>query len=137
MRNDTRINRLVAQIETYQDMQRSCQRQRLWVLEWVVMQKIAKLTNALRTLTVTNSGGNMNGITESDVMRARESPIENLFPDHKNHTVYCPFHDDKRPSASIKKGFLYCFTCGRGFDSIEVYRKINGVSFVDAVKALR
>ena len=50
----------------------------------------------------------------------------------------CPFHNEKTPSFSINeaKGFYHCFGCGESGDAIKFVEKMEGLSFVDAVKKL-
>ena len=50
----------------------------------------------------------------------------------------CPFHNEKTPSFSIneQKGFYHCFGCGESGDAIKFVQKIEGLSFIDAVKKL-
>ncbi len=40
----------------------------------------------------------------------------------------CPFHNDNTPSSSfnIRKGVLYCHTCGKGFSAKEIARETGG-----------
>ena len=50
----------------------------------------------------------------------------------------CPFHSEKTPSFTVSpsKGMYYCFGCGAGGDAIQFLRDLDGLSYVDAVKAL-
>ena len=50
----------------------------------------------------------------------------------------CPFHDEKTPSFNINesKGFYHCFGCGESGDVIKFVRKMDGLTFVEAVKKL-
>ena len=50
----------------------------------------------------------------------------------------CPFHNEKTPSFNINeaKGFYHCFGCGESGDAIKFVEKMEGLSFVDAVKKL-
>ena len=50
----------------------------------------------------------------------------------------CPFHDDRTPSfmVSPSKNICKCFACGEGGNVISYYMKKNGLSFVEAVRAL-
>jgi DNA primase len=45
-------------------------------------------------------------------------------------------HDDQRPSLSVnaKSGLWYCPVCAIGGDGIELWRRVRGLSFADAVK---
>ena len=50
----------------------------------------------------------------------------------------CPFHDEKTPSFNVSndRGTYYCFGCHESGDAIDFLRKLEGLSFVDAVKDL-
>ena len=48
----------------------------------------------------------------------------------------CPFHNDHKPSASIKNDYFHCFVCGAGGDLITFTAKYFGMSNYDAVKKL-
>ena len=50
----------------------------------------------------------------------------------------CPFHDEKTPSFQVtpSRGFYYCFGCGEGGDVIDFVRKLDNLSFSEAVQQL-
>ena len=50
----------------------------------------------------------------------------------------CPFHNEKSPSFTVypENQSFYCFGCGVGGDPITFVRKINNLSYVEAVKGL-
>lgn len=48
----------------------------------------------------------------------------------------CPFHNDHKPSASIKNDYFHCFVCGAGGDLITFTAKYLGLSNLDAAKEL-
>jgi hypothetical protein len=48
----------------------------------------------------------------------------------------CPFHNDTRPSASIKNDYFNCFVCGAGGDLITFTAKLHGLKNYDACKKL-
>lgn len=77
-------------------------------------------------------------VTDSEIERARTYPIENLL-DVKRGVAQCisGSHKDNHPSMDVRNGFAYCYTCGWTGDVLSVYQKLNGGSFVDAVKALQ
>ena len=58
------------------------------------------------------------------------------FLEAKGGMIKCPYHDDTNPSMSIGRGFFNCFVCGKHVDSIDYIRKVNGLSFADAVNYL-
>ena len=50
----------------------------------------------------------------------------------------CPFHNEKTPSFNIDdgKGFYHCFGCGESGDAIKFVEKMEGLSFIEAVRKL-
>jgi len=50
----------------------------------------------------------------------------------------CPFHDERSPSFHVtpSKGLYHCFSCGEGGDVITYVRKIDALSFTEAVERL-
>ena len=50
----------------------------------------------------------------------------------------CPFHDERSPSFNVNpsKAAWYCFGCGEGGDTIGFLRKIDHLSFTEAVEKL-
>ena len=50
----------------------------------------------------------------------------------------CPFHHEKTPSFNINdaKGYYHCFGCGESGDAIKFVEKMDGLTFVEAVKKL-
>ncbi len=55
-----------------------------------------------------------------------------------NWVGLCPFHPDKNPSFSVSedKQIFYCFGCGEGGNAFRFLMKMQGLSFLEAVKAL-
>ena len=53
-----------------------------------------------------------------------------------NYRGLCPFHEEKTPSFYVNpdKGFFHCFGCGAGGDVIEFVKRIENISFVEAVQ---
>lgn len=75
-------------------------------------------------------------ITEGMIERAKDYPIENLI-DARRGFAPCLFHKDSNPSMYVKNNFAHCFSCGKTADTIDVYRKLYGATFPEAVKALQ
>ena len=48
----------------------------------------------------------------------------------------CPFHNDHKPSASIKNDYFNCFVCGAGGDVITFTARLHGLSNYEACKKL-
>src|SRR3954462_14685622 len=50
----------------------------------------------------------------------------------------CPFHDEKTPSFNVRSthGTFHCFGCGEGGDVIAFVKKLDHLSFVEAVERL-
>lgn len=79
--------------------------------------------------------GRQAGITDETIKQAAEYPIEQII--HVvNKKALCPFHDDHKPSMSIKNNRYRCFSCGAAGSAIDITQKVNGIGFVEAVKFL-
>lgn len=82
-------------------------------------------------------------ITDAMIEHAREYPIMQLFKEQTGQSVrhkmaQCPFHPDKTASMSFGKHNRYnCFGCDAKGDTIDLYMKLNGVNFIQAVKELQ
>jgi DNA primase len=50
----------------------------------------------------------------------------------------CPFHNEKTPSFNINdsRGYYHCFGCGESGDAIKFVQKMDGLTFIEAVKKL-
>ena len=77
-------------------------------------------------------------ITQNDIERAKQYPLENLLQNIRNNKTNCisGLHTDEHPSMAVRHSFVYCYSCGWHGDSISVYMKLNSVDFITAVKAL-
>ena len=67
--------------------------------------------------------------------------IDAHVPLKKNGVEYeacCPFHTEASPSFKVSpvKQFYHCFGCGAHGDAIKFLQEYQGLSFIDAVKAL-
>jgi len=75
-------------------------------------------------------------LSEWEIRKAREYPLENLAQLDRLKRMLCPFHDDKKPSMWVHNGFGYCFPCGARCDSIKYLMHTTGRNFVDVVREL-
>ena len=55
---------------------------------------------------------------------------------NRNGQFICAFHNDHKPSASIKNDYFNCFVCGAGGDLITFTAKLHGLTNIDACKKL-
>ncbi len=85
-------------------------------------------------------------ISKDDIQRVREAnDIVSLFAERvqvkqRGHDFWCccPFHNEKTPSCKIDHAsqLWHCFGCGEGGDIFAYVMKIEGLTFVEAVKSL-
>ena len=56
----------------------------------------------------------------------------------RSYKGLCPFHDEKTPSFHVNpdRGGYYCFGCQEGGDVFAFLMKVEGLSFVEAVRSL-
>ena len=73
------------------------------------------------------------------------NPIEDVFSSYtslKKHgstsKCLCPFHSEKTPSCTIYNDTqsFYCFGCGAGGDVISFIKRIENLSYIEAVRFL-
>jgi DNA primase len=55
-----------------------------------------------------------------------------------NWIARCPFHEERSPSFNVnaERGFYFCFGCKASGDALRFYEQIEGVNFVEALRAL-
>lgn len=105
-------------------------------LELANYERLKKIRGRL-TAAKWHKAGRTSDITESDIERARQVPLEAVIEVPRTKMVRCVFHVDKSPSMWVANGFGWCFSCGAWTDSIKYLMHVDGFSFVDAVKSLR
>lgn len=90
-------------------------------------------------LNSSNKKPNDKRITQVDIERAKQYPLENLLTNIRHNKTNCisGSHEDKHPSMDVRNGFAYCYSCGWRGDSIAVFMKVNTVDFITAVKRLK
>lgn len=73
-----------------------------------------------------------------NIAKAKQYPIENLLEFDSGGFTRCPYHNEKTGSMKWypERNKVHCFGGCGDFDSIDVYQKLNNVSFNEAVKAL-
>lgn len=78
------------------------------------------------------------GAIGGDIARAKEYPIHELIEFNMQGSAKCLWHNEKTASMHYypKTNSVYCFGCGKTGDAIDVWRKVNGGGFVEAVKEL-
>ena len=86
-------------------------------------------------------------INDDDVKAVRDAvPIDAVVSEYLqlrnagggNLKGLCPFHDEKSPSFQVSpsKGLFYCFGCQEGGDTLDFVRKVDHLSFSEAVERL-
>jgi DNA primase len=85
-------------------------------------------------------------ISEEKLTEIRERlPLSELVGEYvqlkksgKSHRGLCPFHQERTPSFYVNddRESFHCFGCGSGGDLFEFLKKIEGISFPDAVTRL-
>ncbi len=73
-----------------------------------------------------------------DIVSVIGNYVRNFKRSGKNWVGLCPFHNDKHPSFFVSEeyGIYNCFACGEKGDVIEFLRKIEGISFNEAIENL-
>lgn len=75
-----------------------------------------------------------------EVARAKEMPIHEMINFNSQGKTKCLWHNEKTASLCYypKNNKVWCFGgCGRGYDAIDVYMKVHGVSFKEAIRKMR
>lgn len=78
-------------------------------------------------------------VSPQEISRALKYPFKNLIQLNSQGFGLCPFHSEKTPSFHVnpKTNFGYCFGCHWAGDTIKFLREKEGLSFVQAVRALQ
>ncbi len=86
-------------------------------------------------------------IRDDDVLLVKErANVADVIGDHVtlrsagggNFKGLCPFHEEKSPSFSVRPsvGSWHCFGCGEGGDVIEFLKRVEHLTFTEAVERL-
>ena len=89
----------------------------------------------------------MSRIREADINLVRErARIDDVIRDYVNLKSagggslkgLCPFHDERSASFHVtpQRGYFHCFGCQESGDVFTFIRKIEGMSFVEAIEKL-
>ena len=78
------------------------------------------------------------GLTELQIQNARNYPISNMIEFNRANKGRCVFHEDKNPSMHYYKdsNSVYCFSCHKSGDCIEVTKALYNLNFKEAVNRL-
>ena len=130
------IELLDLEIAFYQDYQGELDSEyfALYCLSDVCLQR-AKYMAELRSIKNVNKPSNR--ITDADIERARDYPVNQLIEFTRGKAIaFC--HEDRNPSMfyGSRTNTAQCPVCGKSFDAIAVLMDRDGYSFVDAVKSL-
>lgn len=82
---------------------------------------------------------NTNEITDQDILRAKEYPLENFLPEiNRAGFARCPFHNERTGSFKFYKdqNRWHCYGCNEGGDVIDFIMKSEDLDFISAVKKL-
>ncbi len=79
------------------------------------------------------------GVERDRIAIAKTYPITNILNFNKEKKALCPWHKDTTPSLHYyqKTNTVYCFSCGKHGDVIDIYREINKSSFNEAINNLQ
>ncbi len=92
--------------------------------------RLPKLVKDIKIFT-----GRVEGISPEKIARASAYPITQLIKSTRGMAI-CPFHADKSPSMDVRKNFYYCYGCGEHGNAIDLIRKLEGLTFKEAVEKL-
>ena len=77
-------------------------------------------------------------ITDEDIERAKEYPVENLIELDSRGKAIAWCHDDKNASMTLWNGKnrVRCWACSKTYNPIDILVERDGLSFIEAVKRL-
>lgn len=110
--------------------------QKKWLRYWTDLDKQVSDREAYKNSTSED-------IFDHDIQRAREFPIENIYPGKLRKSGprligKCPFHEERTASFSIfPDNSFHCFGCGKNGDSIDFIRLLHNLTFPEAIKELK
>lgn len=98
----------------------------------IIKREIKKAESMLNPVKIDN-----NRITDEDIARAKDYPVDQLVEFYKGKAVaWC--HADKSPSLhhNRKGNRAHCFPCGKSYNGIDILMTRDGMTFIEAVKFL-
>jgi hypothetical protein len=103
--------------------------------DWIEKKKLIKK----RLDNLTKFGAKNKEEVGLNIEKAKQFPIEELLEFNKGGFTSCPYHPERTPSAKWypQRNKIHCFSCNGDFDPIDIYQKLNNVSFNQAVRALQ
>jgi len=74
-----------------------------------------------------------------DLARAKSYPIDQLLKFGRDNKICCIFHNETGASMTYykKENRFFCFGCGKGGDTIDIYMELHHCDFLTAVAALQ
>jgi hypothetical protein len=102
--------------------------------------KIKKYYSMLKSMEFkeTKKADGSVSIGTAEVNAAKQVPIDTFIQFNRALFAPCIWHSEKTPSMKYypDKNKVYCFSCNKGGDVIDVVQHVNSISFIEAVKRL-
>jgi len=75
---------------------------------------------------------------QADIVRIVGDYVKLKKAGAQNYSGLCPFHSEKTPSFSVHatRQFYHCFGCGLSGDVFSFVRKIENITFAEAVRTV-
>lgn len=99
-------------------------------------EKISRMQREHSMIVIPNHM--IKGITDDDIEKAKQYPIEKLIESRKGNRCIAFCHDSDSYSMGIntKSNRLHCFVCNKSFNPIDVLVMRDGYTFIEAVRRL-
>lgn len=99
---------------------------------------LKKIKRMIDELHFTKPTDKPSRITEEMIDNAHNYPFTDLH-EFRNSMALCPFHSDRDPSMRYysDNNTVYCFSCGKSWDTIGFVMEKEGIGFVEAVEGLQ
>lgn len=108
-------------------------------------EKFEQIANLGKLMRISNKTPEeiKRGIGQEEIESARARRLYDLHTwetkgrvNPEKFIAICPFHNEKTGSLSVRGNKFHCFGCGAKGDAIDFVQKLNGFSFIEAVKYL-